>query len=113
MSPFGEELISKHDLSSHKFFASTSEEWNPALWTWLFEIVGKKKIPTINYSGGTEISGGIVMGNLILPLKPTAFSDTCPGIDADVFNENGESIRNQVGELVIKKPWIGMTRRFF
>jgi len=53
------------------------------------------------------------MGNLILPLKPTAFSDTCPGIDADVFNENGESIRNQVGELVIKKPWIGMTRRFF
>jgi acetyl-CoA synthetase len=32
---------------------------------------------------------------------------------ADVFNENGESIRNAVGELVIKAPWIGMTRGFW
>jgi acetyl-CoA synthetase len=53
------------------------------------------------------------MGNPILPLKPTAFSAPCPGIAADVFDENGQSVRNQVGELVIKSPWIGMTRGFW
>jgi acetyl-CoA synthetase len=36
--------------------------------------VGRGKLPIINYSGGTEISGGIVMGNVLTPMKPCAFS---------------------------------------
>jgi acetyl-CoA synthetase len=113
LMPSGEEPIRSHDLSSIRFFASTGEPWNLDPWMWLFEKVGHGKRPIINYSGGTEISGGIVMGNPILPLKPTAFSAPCPGIAADVFDENGQSVRNQVGELVIKSPWIGMTRGFW
>jgi acetyl-CoA synthetase len=111
--PYGKEQYLKYDLSSLRYFASTGEPWNPDPWMWLFEKVGENKRPIINYSGGTEISGGIVMGNPILPLKPCAFSAPCPGIDADVFDEEGNSVRNQVGELVIKKPWIGMTRGFW
>lgn len=111
--PYGEAQFEKHDLSSLKFFASTGEPWNPDPWLWLFREVGKMKRPVINYSGGTEISGGIVMGNPILPLKPCAFSAPCPGIAADVFDENGHPVRNAVGELVIKAPWIGMTRGFW
>jgi acetyl-CoA synthetase len=111
--PFGEEPVKKHDLSSLRFFASTSEPWNPDPWMWLFDKVGERKRPIINYSGGTEISGGIVMGNPLLPLKPTAFSGACPGIDADVVDENGKTVRNQVGELIIRAPWIGMTRGFW
>ena len=111
--PHGEEHFNKHDLSSLRFFASTGEPWNPDPWMWLFEKVGESKRPIINYSGGTEISGGIVMGNPLLPLKPCAFSAPCPGIAADVFDENGNPIRNAVGELVIKAPWIGMTRGFW
>jgi acetyl-CoA synthetase len=53
------------------------------------------------------------MGNPILPLKPTAFAGPCPGIAADVLDEQGNSIQDQVGELVIKSPWIGMTRGFW
>jgi acetyl-CoA synthetase len=111
--PHGEEEFRKHDLSSLRFFASTGEPWNPDPWMWLFEKVGESKRPIINYSGGTEISGGIVMGNPLKPLKPCAFSAPCPGIAADVFDENGKSLRNAVGELVIKAPWIGMTRGFW
>jgi len=111
--PHGEEQFKKHDLSSLRFFASTGEPWNPDPWIWLFEKVGESKRPIINYSGGTEISGGIVMGNPLLPLKPCAFSAPCPGIAADVLDENGNPIRNAVGELVIKAPWIGMTRGFW
>jgi acetyl-CoA synthetase len=111
--PSGTEPFRKHDLSTLRFFASTGEPWNPDPWIWLFDKVGERKRPIINYSGGTEISGGIVMGNPILPLKPCAFSGPCPGIAADVFDENGNPVRNQVGELVIKAPWIGMTRGFW
>jgi acetyl-CoA synthetase len=111
--PYGQEQFRKHDLSSLRFFASTGEPWNPDPWMWLFEKVGESRRPIINYSGGTEISGGIVMGNPILPLKPCAFSAPCPGIAADVLDENGNPVRNAVGELVIKAPWIGMTRGFW
>lgn len=111
--PHGEVPAEGHDLSSLRFFGSTGEPWNPDPWMWLFEKVGGGSRPIINYSGGTEISGGILMGNPILPLKACAFSGPCPGIAADVFDERGNSVRNQVGELVIKAPWIGMTRGFW
>ena len=110
---FGEEPVKKHDLSSLRLFGSTGEPWNPDPWLWLFNTVGGGRLPIINYSGGTEISGGIVMGNPLLPLKPCAFSAPCPGIAADVVDENGNPVRNQVGELVIRAPWIGMTRGFW
>ncbi|MFW9912674.1 MAG: AMP-binding protein [Candidatus Thorarchaeota archaeon] len=109
----GEGSVEGHDLSSLRIFGSTGEPWNPDPWMWLFEKVGGSRVPIINYSGGTEVSGGIVMGNPLLPLKACAFSGPCPGIAADVFDENGQPVRNQVGELVIKTPWIGMTRGFW
>ena len=109
----GKEPFRSHDLSSLRIFASTGEPWNPDPWIWLFEKVGQGKLPIINYSGGTEVSGGILMGNPLRPLKPCAFSAPCPGMAADVFDENGQPVRNQVGELVIKAPWMGMTRGFW
>ncbi len=111
--PHGDEHFKNCDLTSLKCFASTGEPWNPDPWMWLFEKVGSSRIPIINYSGGTEISGGIVMGNPLMPLKPCSFSAACPGMEVDVLDENGIPVRNVVGELVIKSPWIGMTRGFW
>jgi acetyl-CoA synthetase len=109
----GDEIVHQHDLSSLRKFASTGEPWNPDPWMWLFQNVGRGKLPIINYSGGTEISGGIVMGNVLTAMKPCAFSGPLPGMAADVVDENGKSVRGQVGELVIREPWIGMTRGFW
>jgi acetyl-CoA synthetase len=109
----GEEPVRRHNLDSLRLFASTGEPWNPDPWMWLFRDVGQERRPIINYSGGTEISGGIVMGNPLLPLKPCAFSAACPGMAADVLDETGQPVRGQVGELVVKAPWIGMTRGFW
>lgn len=110
----GDELPKKHDLSSLRAFASTGEPWNPAPWWWLFEKVGDSKLPIINYSGGTEISGGILMNNPLLPIKPCGFSAACPGIDAAILEDKGEPVeRGKVGELAIRKPWIGMARGFW
>jgi acetyl-CoA synthetase len=110
---YGDEIVHRHDLSSLRKFASTGEPWNPDPWMWLFQNVGREKLPIINYSGGTEISGGIVMGNVLTPMKPCAFSGPLPGMAADVVDEDGRSVRGKVGELVIREPWIGMTRGFW
>lgn len=104
----------RHDLSSLRIFASTGEPWNPAPWWWLFKEVGNSKLPIINYSGGTEIAGGILMGNPLLPIKPCSFPAPCPGMDVDILDEEGISVPDgTVGELVIKQPWIGMARGFW
>lgn len=109
----GEEPVRRHDLSRLRIFGSTGEPWNPDPWLWLFQTVGEGRRPIINYSGGTEVSGGIVMGNVLTPLKPTAFSGPVVGMAADVVDEDGRSVRGQVGELVVREPWIGMTRGFW
>lgn len=109
----GDEIVHRHDFASLRKFASTGEPWNPDPWMWLFQNVGGGKLPIINYSGGTEISGGIVMGNVLTPMRPCAFSGPLPGMAADVVDENGKSVRGKVGELVIREPWIGMTRGFW
>ncbi|MGE0105274.1 MAG: AMP-binding protein [Blastocatellales bacterium] len=109
----GDDLPARYDLSSLRIFASTGEPWNPDPWWWLFEKVGGGRIPIINYSGGTEISGGILMGNPLQPVKPCSFPAACPGIAADVLDESGNPVRGEVGELVIRRPWIGQARGFW
>lgn len=114
LATHGDDLPKKHDLSSLRAFASTGEPWNPAPWWWLFEKVGDSKLPIINYSGGTEISGGILCNNPLVPIKPCGFSAACPGMDVNILDENGKPVgANEVGELVIKQPWIGMARGFW
>ena len=109
----GDEPVRRSDLSSLRILGSTGEPWNPEPWRWFFETVGGGRLPIINYSGGTEVSGGLLAGNVVTPLKPAAFAGPPPGIDADVVDEQGRPIRNQVGELVVRQPWIGMTRGFW
>ena len=109
----GESAVDTHDLSSLRILGSTGEPWNPDPWWWYYDAVGKRRLPIINYSGGTEISGGILSGNVLTPIKPCAFAGPLPGIDADVVDEQGRPVRGAVGELVIRRPWIGMTRGFW
>ncbi|WP_257985409.1 AMP-binding protein [Bacillus sp. V5-8f] len=109
----GTEWVNKHDLSSLRAIGSTGEPWNPEPWMWLFEKVGKSQIPIMNYSGGTEISGGILGNVLLKPISPITFNSPIPGMDVHVYDENGSPVINQVGELVILKPFVGMTNGFW
>jgi acetyl-CoA synthetase len=109
----GDAPVRAHSLSTLRIMASTGEPWNPESWRWLFETAGEGRIPIINYSGGTETSGGLVGGNVLTPMKPCSFAGPPPGIAADVVDERGHPVRNQVGELIVRAPWIGMTRGFW
>jgi acetyl-CoA synthetase len=109
----GDEPVAAHDLSSLRVLGSTGEPWNTDPWLWYQQKVGGGRLPVINYSGGTEISGGILAGNMLTPLQPCAFAGPCPGMAADVVDEHGLSVRGVVGELVIRAPWPGMTQGFW
>jgi len=109
----GDAPVAAHDLSSLRVLGSTGEPWNTAPWLWYQQKIGGGRLPVINYSGGTEISGGILSGNMLTPLQPGAFAGPCPGMAADVVDEDGRSVRGRVGELVIRAPWPGMTQGFW
>jgi acetyl-CoA synthetase len=109
----GEDPVRAHDLSSLRVLGSTGEPWNPDPWRWYFETVGRGRLPIVNYSGGTEVSGGILGCTLLRPIRATSFNGPCPGMAADVVDSTGQSVVDEVGELAIRAPWPGMTRGFW
>ena len=109
----GEEPVRGHDLSSLRVLGSTGEPWNDEPWWWYFREIGGGRCPVINYSGGTEVSGGIVACNLLTPIKPSSFSGPSVGMAADVVGPDGTPVRGAYGELAIRAPWPGMTRGFW
>jgi len=109
----GDEVPAHHDLTSLRILGGTGEPWNPEPFHWFFKHIGGGRIPVINYTGGTEISGGILCGNVITRLRPCSFAGPVPGMAADVVDPEGRSVRGEVGELAIRNPWPGMTRGFW
>jgi acetyl-CoA synthetase len=101
------------NLPSLRILGSTGEPWNPKAWHWFLEKVGNGRCPIINYSGGTEVSGGILGTYPISPLKPCGFHGPIPGMAASVVNELGEKVEQTVGDLTIMAPFLGMTKSFW
>jgi acetyl-CoA synthetase len=107
------ELVRRHDLSSLRALGSTGEPWNEDPWWWYFKEVGGGRCPIVNFSGGTEASGGMISGLMVAPCAPCAFNGPTPDMALDVVDEKGNSVRGQVGELVVRGPWVGMTQGFW
>ncbi len=106
----GSEHVRRHDLSQLRILGSTGEPWDEASWHWYFETVGDRRCPIINISGGTDIIGCFLSPLPIHPLKPCTLAGPGLGMAVDVWNEQGEPLRGEVGYLVATKPAPSMTR---
>ena len=104
------EPLKSYSLDKIKNIPTTGEPLDKDSWWWLFEKVGNKKIPIMNLSGGTEIGGAMLSVFPGMKLKPSTVGIPVPGINLDVFDDDGNSIKNKNGYLVIKSPWPAMTR---
>jgi len=104
------EPLKLHLLEKIKNIPTTGEPLDEDSWWWLFEKVGNKKIPIMNLSGGTEIGGAMLSVFPGVKLKPSTVGIPCPGMDLDVFDDDGKPIRQKNGYLVIKSPWPAMTK---
>jgi acetyl-CoA synthetase len=103
------------DLSSLRTFVTTGEPWNPDPYRWLFENVGGSRIPIINCTGGTEVGACFLSPTPIAPIKACSVGGPALGMAMDVVADDGTSLvgTGEVGELVCRAPFPGMTRGFW
>jgi acetyl-CoA synthetase len=105
--------VPEHDLSSLRTIVTTGEPWNPDPYLWLFERVGGGRCPIINCSGGTEVGACFLSPTPAGPIKACSLGGPALGMAMDVVDTEGRPVRGQVGELVCRKPFPGMTRGFW
>lgn len=102
--------LKKYSLDKLRNIPTTGEPLDEDSWWWLFEKVGNKKIPIMNLSGGTEIGGAMLSVFPGMKLKPSTVGIPVPGMNLDIVDDDGNSVREKNGYLVIKSPWPAMTR---
>jgi acetyl-CoA synthetase len=99
------------DLTSLRSVVTTGEPWNRGPYDWLDEhVCGKGRIPIVNCSGGTEVGACFLSVTMMRSTKPCSLGFPALGEDMDVFDDHGQPVRGEVGELVCRRAWPGMTR---
>jgi len=109
----GDAIPGRYDLSKLRLLGTVGEPINPEAWMWYHRVIGKERCPVVDTWWQTETGA-----HMIAPIpgvtatKPGSCTQPLPGIDADVVDEQGNSITSpdKGGYLVIKKPWPFMLR---
>jgi acetyl-CoA synthetase len=111
---WGAEYPAKHDLSTLRLLGTVGEPINPEAWMWYQKYIGRKKCPIVDTWWQTE-TGGIMITPLpgITTTRPGSATVPFPGIDADLLDGDGNSIKVGGGYLVITSPWPGMLRTIY
>ena len=104
-------LFKELNLNSLRIVCTGGEPWTEKPWRWLFEFIGKSKVPIMNSAGGTEVSGSILHCCLHRPFKVGSFNAPIPGMSADIVNLDGKTVSlDEMGELIMRKSSIGLTK---
>jgi acetoacetyl-CoA synthetase len=102
----------KYDLSKLRTICSTGSPLSVEGFKYIYKNI-KKDIHLASISGGTDIISCFVLGNLFDPVYTGEIQNRGLGMDVDIFNENGKSVKNLKGELVCKKPFPSMPVKFW
>ncbi|HXY98090.1 MAG TPA: acetate--CoA ligase [Steroidobacteraceae bacterium] len=109
----GDDLPNRYDLSKLRLLGSVGEPINPEAWMWYHRVIGKQRCPIVDTWWQTE-TGAILISPLpgVTATKPGSCTQPLPGIDADIVNDHGESVKrpDAGGYLVVRKPWPSMLR---
>ncbi|KYK34138.1 MAG: acetyl-coenzyme A synthetase [Theionarchaea archaeon DG-70] len=112
---WGDEYITKHDLSTLRLLGTVGEPINPKPWMWYYKTIGQEKCPIVDTWWQTE-TGMILITPLpgVTTLKPGSATKPFPSLKADVLDENGNPVPpGGGGYLVMKTPWPAMLRTLF
>jgi acetyl-CoA synthetase len=112
---WGPEYPQKHDLSSLRLLGTVGEPINPEAWVWYWKYIGTERCPIVDTWWQTE-TGMILITPLpgITSLKPGSATRPFPGIEADIYDEQGQSVpAGRGGYLVLKRPWPAMFRTIY
>ncbi|HEX4415214.1 MAG TPA: acetate--CoA ligase [Lacipirellulaceae bacterium] len=109
---WGDQHVTKHDLSSLRVLGTVGEGINPEAWMWYHRVIGGERCPIVDTWWQTE-TGGIMMSPLpgAIATKPGSCTKPLPGIIPAVVGHTSQPLpKNQGGWLVITHPWPGMLR---
>jgi acetyl-CoA synthetase len=112
---WGPEHAQKHDLSSLRLLGSVGEPINPEAWIWYRDHIGGGRTPVVDTWWQTE-TGMILITPLpgVTTLKPGSATRPFPGVDAAVYDENGNEVPpGGGGYLVLRRPWPAMLRGIY
>ncbi len=101
-----------HDLSRLKTICSTGSPLSSNSFKYVYNNI-KEDVHLCSISGGTDIVSCFVLGNLFQPVYDGEIQNKGLGMDVDIFNEKGLSVKNTKGELVCKKPFPSMPVKFW
>jgi acetyl-CoA synthetase len=109
---WGDDWVSKHDLSSLRLLGSVGEPINPEAWMWYHRTIGGGRCPIVDTWWQTETGSHMIT---TLPgahaMKPGSAGVPFFGVDASVVDETGQAVPpNHGGKLVLRRPWPSMLR---
>ena len=104
--------ISKYKLKKLKTICSTGSPLSEDGFNYIYEKI-KKNVHLSSISGGTDIVSCFVLGNIYSPVISGEIQNKGLGMNMDVFNDHGKSIKNKKGELVCKNPFPSMPIKFW
>jgi acetoacetyl-CoA synthetase len=101
-----------YDLSKLRSISLAGSPATPECMAWFYRNV-KSDLWVANGSGGTDCCTGFVGGVPTLPVRAGEIQAASLGVSVKAFNERGEEVVNEVGELVITEPMPSMPLRFW
>jgi acetoacetyl-CoA synthetase len=108
----GIEPAAGRDLGALRAIGSTGSPLAPEGFEWVYEHVGADTW-LFSTSGGTDVCTAFVGGCPVLPVYLGELQARCLGADLHAFDEHGNSVIEQVGELVLTSPMPSMPLRFW
>ena len=111
---WGVEHPEKHDLSSLRLLGSVGEPINPRAWLWYHEHIGGGRCPIVDTWWQTE-TGAIMITPLpgLTTTKPGSATVPFPGIEAKIYDDEGNEVEEGAGILVLTRPWPSMARTLY
>ena len=110
----GEIWPNKYDLSSLRIIGSVGEPLNPEAFEWYYDVIGKKKCPILDTWWQTETGMHMITTMIGEPMRPGFAGRPIPGVEADVVDKDGNSVKPGTGGLlVVKSPWPSMLRTVY
>jgi acetoacetyl-CoA synthetase len=101
-----------HDLSALRAIGSTGSPLAPESFRWVYEHV-KPDVWLFSTSGGTDVCTAFVAGCPLLPVYEGELQCRALGCAVEAWDEQGNSLTDEVGELVIVEPMPSMPLFFW
>jgi acetoacetyl-CoA synthetase len=102
----------EYDLSNLTDILVSASPLPARTWRWIYEAV-TPDVRLRSDSGGTDVCSVFVGSNPMDPVRVNELMGPALGVAADVYDESGNSVTEEVGELVITKPMPTMPLYFW